>query len=186
MQSCSNAMQPSMKSFQDFVREAIKTHTCIGAKMFPLSRKILLQGCLKQHLAEMRARVHEKKSFIFSQKWSLWHTCASVQNCFRNAVTLKQGYCKPYLISMGRGLLLIFIWRLSDMLVLRSDISYKLLGQNQYATYDWLVVLGLTALRDSISVYTGPSPREREKEKRSDRWEKKCPNNPHPHLLQAQ
>ena len=33
----------------------------------------------------------------------------------------------------------------------------------------WLVVLGLTALRDSISVYIGPSPREREKEKRSDR-----------------
>ena len=33
----------------------------------------------------------------------------------------------------------------------------------------WLVVLGLTALLDSISVYIGPSPREREKEKRSDR-----------------
>ena len=28
---------------------------------------------------------------------------------------------------------------------------------------------GLTALSDSISVYTGPSPREREKEKRNDR-----------------
>ena len=50
----------------------------------------------------------------------------------------------------------------------------------------WLVVLGLTALRDSISVYIGPSPREREKEKRNDRREKKCPNNPHPHLLQEQ
>ena len=32
-----------------------------------------------------------------------------------------------------------------------------------------LVVLGLTALRDSISVYIGPSPKEREKEKRKDR-----------------
>ena len=50
----------------------------------------------------------------------------------------------------------------------------------------WLVVLGLSAIWDSISVYIGPSPREREKEKRSDRREKKCPNNPHPHLLQAQ
>ena len=29
----------------------------------------------------------------------------------------------------------------------------------------WLVVLGLTALKDSISVYIGPNPREREKEK---------------------
>ena len=44
--------------------------------------------------------------------------------------------------------------------------------------YSWLVVLGLTALRDSISVYIGPSPREREKETRKDRREKKCPNNP--------
>ena len=35
----------------------------------------------------------------------------------------------------------------------------------------WLVVLGLTALWDSISVYIGPSPKEREKEKRKDRWE---------------
>ena len=45
----------------------------------------------------------------------------------------------------------------------------------------WLV-LGLTAL----SIYIGPSLREREKEKRKDRGESKCPNNPHPHLLQAQ
>ena len=42
----------------------------------------------------------------------------------------------------------------------------------------WLVVLGLTVLRDNISVYIGPSPRERR--------EKKCPNNLHLHLLQAQ
>ena len=34
-----------------------------------------------------------------------------------------------------------------------------------YIIYYWLVVLGLTALWDSISVYIGPSPREREKEK---------------------
>ena len=30
----------------------------------------------------------------------------------------------------------------------------------------WLVVLGLTALRDNISVYIGPSPKEREKEEK--------------------
>ena len=30
----------------------------------------------------------------------------------------------------------------------------------------WLVVLGITALSDSISVYIGPSPREREKEEK--------------------
>ena len=50
----------------------------------------------------------------------------------------------------------------------------------------WLVALCLTTLSDSISDYIRPSPKEREKEKRNDRREKKCPNNPHPHLLQAQ
>ena len=38
-------------------------------------------------------------------------------------------------------------------------------------TLGWLVVMGLTALRDSISVYIGPSPREREKGERIDRGE---------------
>ena len=79
---------------------------------------------------------------------------------------------------------------------------------------DWLI-LGLTALSDSISIYIGPFPREREKgwlvgcfglngplrqyfslyqavsQREGERGEKeqrekKCPNNPHPHLLQAQ
>ena len=35
----------------------------------------------------------------------------------------------------------------------------------------WLVVLGLTALWDSISVYIGPFPKERETEERKDREE---------------
>ena len=38
-------------------------------------------------------------------------------------------------------------------------------------TFGWLVVLGLTALSDSISVYIGPSPREREIEEKKDRRE---------------
>ena len=40
------------------------------------------------------------------------------------------------------------------------------------------MVLSLTALWDSISVYIRLSPREREKEKRNERGEKKCKNNP--------
>ena len=56
--------------------------------------------------------------------------------------------------------------------------------------FGWLVVLGLTALWDSISVYIGPSPRERErerdKEERKDRGEKNVQTPPYPHLLQAQ
>ena len=35
----------------------------------------------------------------------------------------------------------------------------------------WLVVFGLTAVGDSISVYIGPSAKEREKEKRKNRGE---------------
>ena len=52
----------------------------------------------------------------------------------------------------------------------------------------WLVgcfVLGLMALSDSISVYIGLFPKEREKEERNDRQEKKMSKQPHPHLLQA-
>ena len=64
--------------------------------------------------------------------------------------------------------------------------SYLYFQVNFLGPVRWLVVLGLTALWDSISVYIGLSPREREKEKRNDRQEKKCPNNPHPHPLQAQ
>ena len=45
--------------------------------------------------------------------------------------------------------------------------------------------LGKMALLDSISGYIGRSPREKEKENRKDRREKKCPNNPHLHPLQA-
>ena len=43
-----------------------------------------------------------------------------------------------------------------------------------WETVGWLVVLGLTALSDSISVYIGPSPKERTKKERKNR----CPNNP--------
>ena len=52
--------------------------------------------------------------------------------------------------------------------------------------FGWFVRLSLTTFLDSISVYIEPSPRERENEERKDRREKKCPNDPHSHLLQAQ
>ena len=72
--------------------------------------------------------------------------------------------------------------------MLRLDIKGKRFW-DFFASLDnvgWLIVLGVMVLKDSISVYIGPSPREREKEKRNDRREIKCPNNPHPHPLQAQ
>ena len=43
-------------------------------------------------------------------------------------------------------------------------------GENVRAkVVGWLIVLALTALSDSISVYIGPSPKERETEERKDR-----------------
>ena len=47
-------------------------------------------------------------------------------------------------------------------------------------------ILGLIALWDSIAVYTEPSARERENEKRNDRPEKKMSKQHPSHLLQAQ
>ena len=52
---------------------------------------------------------------------------------------------------------------MNQWIKLKASISTELVG--------WLAVLGLTALWDSISVYIGPSPKEREKEERKDRWE---------------
>ena len=46
----------------------------------------------------------------------------------------------------------------------KSQMSFSTRRYN-----DCLVVFGLTALCDSISVCIGPSPKEREKEERKDR-----------------
>ena len=50
-------------------------------------------------------------------------------------------------------------------------ILYMYIAPGQGQIVGWLVGLGLTALWDSISVYIGPSPKEREKEERKGRWE---------------
>ena len=55
-------------------------------------------------------------------------------------------------------------------MLMRQHLQYRQLLIN--IKVGWLVYLGLTALSDSSSVYIGPSPREREKEKRNDRREK--------------
>ena len=53
--------------------------------------------------------------------------------------------------------------------VLSFQKIYQAFCNKMWCLNFWLVVLGLTALLDNISVYIGPSPREREKEKTSDR-----------------
>ena len=68
--------------------------------------------------------------------------------------------------------------KLNDASVMKKRAEKKII---RYARYNkekdpdnlyrvgWLVVLGLTALSDSISIYIGPSPKEREKEEKQDR-----------------
>ena len=51
-----------------------------------------------------------------------------------------------------------------------KDVNHKIFKKKCWLV-GWLVVFGKTALLDSISVYIGPSPKEREKEKRKDRGE---------------
>ena len=54
-----------------------------------------------------------------------------------------------------------------------SRVLKWICGSPNYHPSVWLLagrlISGLTALRDSISVCIGPSPREREKEERKDR-----------------
>ena len=77
------------------------------------------------------------------------------------------------LITVGQGPIALAVgaggggleFLLSSIL---SLLSPSLWETARYRLKYWLVVLGLTALGDSISVYIGPSPREREKEMRND------------------
>ena len=73
-------------------------------------------------------------------------------------------WCGLYLLSffVRFCLTLTLLFNVFWIIALWSFIS-KLVG--------WLVVLGLTALWDSLSVYFGPFPKERDKEKRKDRRE---------------
>ena len=63
------------------------------------------------------------------------------------------------------GLFGHFFYRLSFLFTFSLS-----LGGGPIST-GWLVVLDLTTLLDNISVYIGPSPKEREKENRNDRRE---------------
>ena len=61
-----------------------------------------------------------------------------------------------------------------DFMMLYHEVASTSVGRRHCVVsllVGWLVVLGLTALWDSISVYIGPSPKEREKEERKDRCE---------------
>ena len=103
----------------------------------------------------------------------------SALNFFQQLFFLLQNVTRTHSICLQHLCIFLYCWLENS----RRSYLHNLASLHWFG---WLVVLGLTVLLDNISVYIGPSPREREKEKRSDRLEKKCPNNPHPHLLQAQ
>ena len=54
--------------------------------------------------------------------------------------------------------------------IIGLDLNLKVTG---LVNVGWLVVLGLTALWETVfqSIDIGPSPKEREEEERKDRWE---------------
>ena len=90
-------------------------------------------------------------------------------------------FCSLTLISLWMSLALFVISLVFSALIsilYLVQVLSRLWISSCSCRIGWLVVLVLTALWDSISVYIGPSPREREKEKRNDRREKKCPNTP--------
>ena len=64
---------------------------------------------------------------------------------------------------------LMYAFAYCQVLVINSCISLaKAASQPRvHRAVGWFVVLGLTALSDRISVYIGPSPKEREKEKKN-------------------
>ena len=68
--------------------------------------------------------------------------------------------------------------------ILMHAFLYCLARQMNFCV-GWLVVLGLTAFWDSVSVYIGTSPRARERQERNDRREKKCPKKPNRQLLKT-
>ena len=67
-----------------------------------------------------------------------------------------------------------------------EEIEICLNTHNSKRAYHLVGCFGLNGpLRQYFSLYRAVSQREGER-KKNDRREKKCPNNPHPHRLQAQ
>ena len=81
---------------------------------------------------------------------------------FQSLFLLFQHTCKKLVELVWTGTQVKHSCTLICVILRQTPMSSQLVG--------WLI-LGLTALWDSISVYIGPSPKEREKEERKDRCE---------------
>ena len=76
-------------------------------------------------------------------------------------------------VTLGVVAMICQIWAVRWLKMscsIHTVLAFKTGNMNMKKLVGWLV-LGLTALWDSISVYIGPSPKEREKEERKDRRE---------------
>ena len=118
------------------------------------------------------------------RKLSLNYLCypSYLKHCVTNQMP-NQDYCNFYVLTLANVLMYSICNKSAgyDSICCKSagnelndSICYKSAGNVVVVLLfmfyvGWLVVLGLTALQDSISVYIGPSPREREKETRKDR-----------------
>ena len=81
-------------------------------------------------------------------------------------------FAETYLSQYIEFVRYLFLKRKEHLTFLVACLVISLiLRDSDMDSVGWLVVLGLTALWDNISVYIRPSPEEREKEKRNDRRE---------------
>ena len=86
-------------------------------------------------------------------------------------------YMPPFLVFLTTSIILLCVWMRFRILSLilqvfwmkwfdcRYEQANSIVSLHESIMLDWLIVLGLSALWDSISVYIRPSPREMEKEK---------------------
>ena len=63
----------------------------------------------------------------------------------------------------------VFVTIVSFITFIWTNLKAGALSALALWSVGWLVGLGLTAFLDNISVYIGPSPKEREKEERKER-----------------
>ena len=97
--------------------------------------------------------------------------------------------CKPRVLSPLCSLPTTVVSRglTSAEYIMYNYVLFPLNARLRVKTQSWLVgCFGFNGpLRQYFSLYRAISQREGER-KEKDRREKKCPNNPHPHLLQGQ
>ena len=102
---------------------------------------------------------------MFEGRQSLQFTCRRQTECRHNSDYYAEKQLLFTIFSASRRNI---IKRLYVIKIVRTNriYSFYFFMSHLIKTGWWLVVLGSTALLDSVSVYIGPSPKERDKEER--------------------